>query len=463
MAELDLRALLAERSAGTLDLHARTVNPQFVRLLRTIGFDRTWSRAEGAYFFDAKGERYLDMLGAFGMYNVGRNNPTVRRALEQALELDLPGRVQLGITALPSILAERLLALAPPSVQKVLFTSSGTESVEAAIKLGRAATGRSRVVTANHAFHGLTLGSLSATAAGEFAGRFQPLLPGFTRVAWGSLDAIEQELRSKDVALVLLEPIQGKGLNLPPPGYLEGVQEICRRTGTLLCIDEVQTGLGRTGKMFALEHWGLEPDMVTVAKSLSGGYVPSGALLLSDRIFDEVFDSLENALAHGSTFAPGDFAMAAGLATLHELERRSLVAHSARMGQLLLERTRPLVDRYEVVKDVRGLGLMWAIEFGEPEKGKLSWQLVEKAQQGLFSQLVVVPLFEEHRVMTQVAGHNLNVIKVLPPLVFSEDDLDWFVTSLVDTLEGAQRLGRSAVGFALKMTKAGASASLRRQ
>ena len=462
MADLDLRALIDSRSAGTLDLHARTVNPQFVRLLRMIGFDRTWSRAEGAYFFDEHGERYLDMLGAFGMYNVGRNNPTVRRALEQALQLDLPGRVQLGVTTLPSLLAERLLALAPPSVQKVLFTSSGTESVEAAIKLGRAATGRTRVVSADHAFHGLTLGSLSATAAGEFAGRFQPLVPGFTRVPWGDLDAIEAELRAGDVAVVMLEPIQGKGLNLPPAGYLEGVQAACRRHGTLFCVDEVQTGFGRTGKLFALEHWGLEPDLIPVAKSLSGGYVPSGALLLSDRVFDAVFDSLENALAHGSTFAPSDFAMAAGLATLHELAERDLAGHAARLGDELLARTRPLVERFEVVKEVRGKGLMWAIEFGEPEKGRLSWQLVEKAQKGLFSQLVVVPLFQQHRIMTQVAGHDLNVIKVLPPLVFSEGDLDWFVRALEETLEDAQRLGRSAVSFALKMAKAGAAASLRR-
>ena len=248
MAELDLRALLAARAGSTLDSHARVINPQFVRLLRTIGFDRTWSRAEGAYFFDSRGERYLDMLGGFGMFNVGRNNPRVRAVLEQALELDLPGRVQLGVTTLPSILAERLLALAPPSVGKVLFTSSGTEAVEAAIKLGRAATGRARVVTADHAFHGLTLGSLSATAAGEFSSRFQPLLPGFTRVPWGDLAAVEHELRSEDVALVMLEPIQGKGLNLPPEGYLEGVQALCRRYGTLFCVDEVQTGFGRKAR-----------------------------------------------------------------------------------------------------------------------------------------------------------------------------------------------------------------------
>ena len=461
MAELDLLALLEERAGSTLDLHARTVNPQFVRLLRTIGFDRTWARAEGAHFFDSEGERYLDMLGGFGMFNVGRNNPRVRAVLEQALALDLPGRVQLGITPLPSLLAERLLAVAPASVHKVLFTSSGTEAVESAIKLGRAATGRTRVVTADHAFHGLTLGALSATAAGEFSSRFQPLLPGFTRVPWGDLDAVERELRSEDVALVMLEPIQGKGLNLPPEGYLEGVQALCRRTGTLFCVDEVQTGFGRTGKMFALEHWGLEPDLIPVAKSLSGGYVPSGALLLSDRVFDAVFDSLENALAHGSTFAPGDLAMAAGLATLHELEEQQLAAHSAALGAELLARTQPLVERYDVVKAVRGKGLMWAIEFGEPASGRLSWQLVEKAQRGLFSQLVVVPLFQEHRVMTQVAGHNLNVIKVLPPLVFSASDLDWFVGALEQTLEGAQKLGRSAVGFALKMAAAGAAATLR--
>jgi acetylornithine/succinyldiaminopimelate/putrescine aminotransferase len=272
---LRLRELVEQRRGGELDLWARTINPQFARVLRAIGFDRTWVRAEGAYLWDEEGTRFLDMLGGFGMFNVGRNNPRVRAALAEALELDLPGSVQLGATPLPPLLAEELLRRVPASLGKVLFTSSGTEAVEAALKLGRAATTRSRVLSVDHGFHGLTLGSLSANGNLEFTARFGPLLPGFERVPFGDLDALEAELRREDVAVFLVEPVQGKGVNLPPPGYLEGAQELCRRYGTLFCVDEVQTGFGRTGRLFAFEHWGLEPDLVPVAKSLSGGSATS--------------------------------------------------------------------------------------------------------------------------------------------------------------------------------------------
>ena len=451
---VSLRALLDEHAGEELDLYARTINPQFVRLLRTIGFDRRWARGEGAYLYDADGTRYLDLLGGFGMYNVGRNNPRVRAALLEALELETPGKVQLGVSPLPGLLAEALLERAPASVGRVLFTSSGTEAVEAALKLGRAATGRSKVVSCEHGFHGLTLGSLSAAGDSAFSARFGPLLPGFSRVPFGDLDALEAALRGRDVAVFIVEPVQGHGPYPPPAGYLEGAQELCRRYGTLFCVDEVQTGFGRTGRTFALEHWGLEPDLLVVAKSLSGGYVPVGALLMSIAVYDAVFDSLEHALAHGSTFAPNDLAMAAGLATLDELETQGLPDNAARLGELLLERTRPLVERYEVVKDVRGLGLIWAIEFEEPAAGSRSWRMLERVQPGLFAQLVVVPLFSEHKILTQVAGHDSNVIKILPPLVLSEADVDWFVGALDETLARAQKLPRAMVRFALKAARA---------
>jgi ornithine--oxo-acid transaminase len=449
-----LSELIDARGAEALDLHAQTINPQFVRLLRTIGFDRRWARAESAHLWDADGNRYLDVIGGFGMFNVGRNNPRVREALIEALELERPGSMQLGVDSLPALLAEELLRRAPASVERVLFTSSGTESVEAALKLGRAATGRSRVLSAEHGFHGLTLGALSATASTEFASRFGPLLPGFERVPWNDLRALEHELRREDVALFIVEPVQGKGVNIPSAGYLEGAQELCRRYGTLFCVDEVQTGFGRTGRMLALEHWGLEPDLITVAKSLSGGYVPVGALLMSLEVYDAVFDSLPNAVSHGSTFAPNDLAMVAGLATLRELEEQGLVERSARLGDLLLERTRPLVER-SVVRDVRGLGLLWAIEFEEPPGGSRTWKLLERIQPGLFSQLVVVPLFRDHRILSQVAGHGLNVIKAIPPLVVTEDDLDWFVSALEETVGRAEKMPRALVRFALTAARAG--------
>ena len=448
-----IRELLEARAGEEYALYARTINPQFMRVLKTIGFDRVWSRGEGQYLYDSGGNRYLDLLGGFGMFNVGRNNPRVRAALIEALELDTPGSVQLGVSLLPGLLAEELLKRTPSRLERVLFTNSGTEAVEAALKLGRAATGRSRVISTDHAFHGLTLGSLSANGDPHFVERFGPLLPGFSHVPFGDLDALERELRGEEIALFLVEPVQGKGVNLPPDGYLQGAQELCRRHGTLFAVDEVQTGFGRTGKLFAFEHWGVEPDLVTVAKSLSGGYVPVGALLMARHVYDGVFDSLEHSVSHGSTFAPNDLAMAAGLATLRELDDAKLAERSERLGRRLLELTEPLVDQYDAVKEVRGLGLMWAMEFGEPESGSFAWRVMERMQAGLFAQLVVVPLFTKHRILSQVAGHDLPVLKGLPPLVLSEGDLEDFATALDEVIARAARPTRVA-GLALKAARA---------
>ena len=458
MSDFSLEALLDSRRGEDLDLWARTINPQFVRVLRTIGFDRTWVRSDGAHLYDAEGTRYLDLLGGFGMYGVGRNNPRIRAALVEALELETPGMLAMGTTLLPGLLAEELIGLAGGRIERCLFTSSGTESVEAAIKLGRAATGRERVLSAEHGFHGLTLGSLSANGNEEFTARFRPLLPGFDQVPFGDLESLEQQLRREDVALVLLEPVQGKGIHVPPDGYLEGAQELCRRYGTLFCVDEVMTGFGRTGRMFAFQHWGLEPDLVTVAKTLSGGYVPVGALLMARSVHEAVFDSMSHAMSHGSTFAPNELGMAAGLATLHELREQRLVEQSARLGERLLELTRPLVDEFEVVREVRGRGLAWAIEFGEPEGGgRRTYRMIERAQRGLFAQLVVVPLFTKHHILSQVAGHDMAVIRILPPLVVTDEDIEEFVDALRTTIKSAQRMPTSLTKFALTAASAGLS------
>jgi ornithine--oxo-acid transaminase len=454
VSEFDLRELLSERASEGLELYARHSNPRFVKILEILGFDRAWTRAEGAYLYDRDGTRFLDWLGGFGMYNVGRNNAAVRRALEELLAAETPSLPQLGLSDLPGLLAEALVRLAPASCDRVLFVNTGTEATEAAIKLGRAAARRPRVVAVENGFHGLTLASMAVNGSPAARRRWEPLLPEVAHVPFNDLEALERELAREDVALFLVEPVQGVGVILPDPGYLEGAQALCRRYGTFFCVDEVQTGFGRTGRMLACEHWGLEPDMVTVAKALSGGYVPVGALLLRASIHEAVFDSLEHATSHGSTFAPNDMAMAAGLATLHELEARGLVERSARLGEQLLERTRPLVERFDVVKEARGLGLMWAIEFGEPEGGSRLWRALEARQPGIFAQFAIVPLFREHHILSQVAGHSVNVLKGLPPLVLEESDVDWFCDALEQVLGKASRLGRSAARFAARAGRA---------
>src|SRR4051794_9970483 len=333
---IDVAEILAERPGEALDLHYRHLNRQMVRVLRTIGFDRDWIGGEGAYLVDSKGDRYLDLLSGYGVFALGRNPPAVRDQLERVLEAGTASLPQLGVTVLPGGLAEELLRRAPASVETALFTNSGAESVEAAIKMARAATGRPRILYCDHAFHGLTMGALSINGNPEFRDRFGPFLPGCDPVPFGDLDALRRELARDDVAAFCVEPVQGKGVVIPEPGYLPEAQALCRRHGALLCVDEVQTGLARTGRFLALEHWGLEPDVILLSKALSGGYVPVGAILVSREVFDRVFDSMERSVAHGSTFGQNDLAAAAALATLAEIDDSGLVERARRLGDRLL-------------------------------------------------------------------------------------------------------------------------------
>lgn len=444
--------ILASRSGEELALNDRYLNPQMGRILRTLGFDKVWCGGEGAHLIDADGQRYLDLFGGYGVFALGRNHPAVIAALEQVMAARTGNLPQLGVTLLSGVLAEQLLARAPGSVGAMVPANSGTEAVEAAIKIARAATGRPRVLYAQHAFHGLTLGSLSLNGNEEFRDGFEPLLPGCDPVPFGDLDALSRELAKGDVAAFVVEPIQGKGVNLPAAGFLSGAQERCREAQALFVCDEVQTGIGRTGRFLALEHWGLEPDMICLAKALSGGLVPVGAVLVSRAAFERVFDGMERAVRHGSTFGGNDLAAAAALATLRVLDQEDLIARAGRLGQLLLELTTPLVERYEVVRDVRGMGLMWAIEFGPPagRARRSLWDAVERRQAGLFAQLITVPLFHEHKIFCQVAGHHMNTIKALPPLVIEEAEIRRFAAALEETIASAQRYPTSLARFGLR-------------
>jgi ornithine--oxo-acid transaminase len=448
-----VRELIEQRTGEELALNDRYLNPQMGRILRTLGFDRTWTGGEGAHLIDAGGERYLDLFGGYGVFAIGRSHPQAIAAIEQAMAARTGNLPQLGVTLLSGVLAEQLLARAPDSVGAMVPANTGTEAVEAAIKIARAATGRPRILHAEHAFHGLTLGSLSLNGDAIFRDGFGPLLPDCDPVPWGDLDALERALASGDVAAFVLEPVQGKGVNLPPEGYLSGAQRLCREAGALLVCDEVQTGIGRTGRFLAGEHWDLHPDLICLSKALSGGMVPIGAVLVSRAAFDRVFDGMERAVRHGSTFGGNDLAAAAALATLRVLDEQDLIARSERLGALLLELTTPLVERYEVVRDVRGLGLMWAIEFGPPSgaAARRLWETVERRQAGLFSQLITVPLFHEHHIFCQVAGHRMNVIKALPPLVIEEDEIRRFAAALEETVAAAERYPSALTRFGLRM------------
>jgi ornithine--oxo-acid transaminase len=455
---LDIRELIAEREIERYQLHTSHLNEQMVHVLKTIGFDKRYQRGVGQYLYDEQGEKYLDLLSGWGVFAIGRNHPTVRDALTAVLDSELPNLVQMDVSVLSGLLAERLLRFMP-YLDKVIFSNSGTEAVEAAIKFARVATRRTGIVYCSHAFHGLTYGSLSLNGDQNFRGGFGPFLPECFEVAFNDLAALEQALASRAIAAFIVEPIQGKGVIVPDDGYLQGALALCRKYGTLFIADEIQTGLGRTGRFLASEHWGVEPDMVLLAKSLSGGHVPVGAVLTHKWVFDKVFNRMARAVVHGSTFSKNDLAMAAGLATLEVIESERLIEKSARVGERLLRSFGEMSRRHELIKSVRGKGLMIGIEFGSPRSSRLraSWNVIETASNGLFAQLIVIPLFSDHKVLTQVAGHSSHTIKLLPTLTITDEDCAWIERSFETVITGAHRttgavwkLGRTLVKNAVR-------------
>jgi ornithine--oxo-acid transaminase len=437
----DLRALLAERRHEAFALHERYLNPQMPRVLRTLGFDREWVRAEGPYLFDRDGTAYLDFLAGFGVFALGRCHPVIEQSLQDAMEADLPNLVQMDCPPLAGLLAEALVARMPDAAYRCFFTNSGAESIETVLKFARGATGRTRILFADHAFHGLTTGALSLNGGREFRDGFGDLLPGCQGIAFGDLDALRRELEAGDVAAFVVEPIQGKGVFVAPEDYLREAADLCHRHGALLAVDEVQTGLGRTGTFFAFEQWGVVPDIVTVAKALSGGYVPVGAVIARAHVVEAVFDKMDRAVVHSTTFGQNVLAMTAGLATLHTIDAENIVERAAKRGSRLLSGLQALEDRHEVVHEVRGRGLMIGIEFRRPRSRRLraQWRILETMRTGLFTQLVVVPLFRDHRILTQVAGDNQNILKILPPLVITDDQADSFVDAMDAVLTKLER------------------------
>lgn len=440
-ANLDISEMFADRQFQRGALHTRYLNEQLVKVLKTIGYDVGFQRGQGQYLFDRDNERYLDLLSGFGVFALGRNHPVVRDALKSVLDSDFPNLVQLDLSTLAGILAERLIAHVP-YLDKVFFANSGTECVEAAIKFARGATGRPGILYCDHAYHGLSYGSLSLTDDNNFRGGFGPLLPNCSSIPFNDLEALEKALSSRQIAAFIVEPIQGKGVNMPDDDFLPGAAALCKRYGTLFIADEIQTGMGRTGRFLAIEHWNVEPDMVLLSKALSGGQVPVGALLTRKAIFDKIFDRMDRAVVHGSTFAKNDLAMAAGIATLEVLKSEKLIENAARCGERLQANLSAMIPGYELLKNVRGKGLMVGIEFGPPKSLALraSWNVLETASKGLFCQLITIPLFKEHKILTQVSGHASHTIKILPPLTITDDDCKWIETAFDSVINASHRV-----------------------
>ncbi len=429
---LDLKQLVAERLGENYDLHERHINRTLVQVQRMIGFDKIYANAQGAYLYDLDGNAYLDFLSGYSVFNIGRNHPAVKKALRDALDLDLPNMVQMDCSLLSGLLAEALLKRLPAHLDAVFFCNSGAEALEGALKFARAATGRAGFISLSGAFHGLSMGALSLMGNDSFREGFGPFLEDCTRLKTGDLSTLQAELATGRHAAVVIEAVQGKGVQFPRDDFFREAQHLCRKHGSLLICDEVQTGLGRTGRWWGFENYDLEPDIITIAKSLSGGYVPVGAIVMRRAIYQKTFSRLDRCVVHSSTFGRNNLAMACGLATLQVIEEEKLVENAARMGALLVQRLEALKAKHSFIKEVRGKGLIIAVEFHEPRELALraGWKILHKIESELFAQMVVTALLNKHRILSQVAAHGLDVIKILPPLMIGEKEVGLFVDAL---------------------------------
>jgi ornithine--oxo-acid transaminase len=440
--DFSLAEIISARQSEQYALHQSYVNPKLARALGIIGFDKTWVKGEGAYLWDDSGTQYLDLLAGYSVYNLGRNHPAIKQAIHEILDLDRPNMVKMDCPLLAGLLAEALMKRMPAGLEAVFFANSGAEAIETAVKMARAATKRPRFLYLDHAFHGLTIGTLSLNGANDFRSGFEPLIPGFDAVTMDNLEILEKELRKGDVAGFVFEPIQGKGVYIPQDGYLPEAQRLCRKYGTLFICDEVQVGMGRSGRFLCSEYWGLEPDIVTLAKSLGGGYIPVSATIARRNIHEKMFNSLKRCQVHSTTFGQNDLAMAAGLATLNVMDEENLVERSAQMGEKLLNGLSGLMEKHDLIADVRGKGLMIGIEFAKPQSLKLktAWATAESAEKGMFAQLVVMSLMRDHHILVQVGGPGVNIIKLLPPLIIEDQEVNQVISAFDAVLSEAKNL-----------------------
>ncbi len=449
--------LQAVRETRDTRLYERYVNPQWVRLLDVLQMNVRYLRCVGAALHSADGRTILDFNSGYCVHNVGHNHPKVVAALKEELDQDGPAMLQSHVADLAGVLAARLCDLAGGRLSRAFFACSGSEGVEAAIKFARAHTKRPGILSANGAFHGLTCGALSLMSNDFWREGFGSLLPDTAFVQFGGLDELERKLATKTFAAFVLEPVQSEaGVVVPTKHYLPAVQDLCRRYGTLFILDEVQTGLHRTGPFCAADHFGVEPDMIVLAKALSGGLVPCSAVLMSEEICRSVYGSLKRAFVHTSTFSENSLAMRAALATLDVLEDEDLGRRAATAGDHLRRALTERLAGYEMVGEVRGLGLLNAIEFKPPRslKLRLAFEAFAKIHPAVFGQMIVMRMFRDHHILTQVCGNNLMALKVSPPLVISDEQLDYFISAIeqtVDLVHSSPSFWSEALGIARRV------------
>lgn len=466
------RTFPLDLTTATQRTFAAHVNPKMAELFRVHGLDRVFVAGRGSTLTTEDGIEYLDFVGGYGSLNVGHNHPRVTAALRRFLDSGEPTFVQYNsIPVRASELAERLCAVAPGTLERAFFSNSGTEAVEAALKLARAATGRTTFVHAENSYHGKTFGALSVTGRSLHAEPFAPLLPDCVAVPYG--DEASLSIAIAGAAAFIVEPIQGEGgVVIPPPGYLAAAQRLCRQAGAVFIVDEIQTGLGRTGRMFASDWDDLSPDILCLAKSLSGGLVPIGATLTTANVWDAAYGTTTRSMLHTSTFGGGNLAASVALATLDTLDAENLPARAERMGRTLRESLTRACAPFTFIEEVRGVGMMNAIAFAPgfggtvqavadelltrlPGRlGELAGTLpdnvrdslrrtgrdVEKALGDLLCMRFVSTLGTEHRMLTFVTANSNQVLRIQPPLVLRDAEANSFVTAVRAVGESMEHL-----------------------
>lgn len=399
----------------TINKYEKYINPSQARLFRFMGLDSVESSAKGWIITDSEGKKFIDCLGGYGMFAVGHRNPVVVEAVEKALHsMPMCGKVLFNRPM--ADLAEKLAEITPGDLQYSFFVNSGTEAVEGCLKVARLATKRKKFVAAENAFHGKTMGSLTATGRDLYRDPFKPLLEGFTHVPYGDAEAIRQAVDT-DTAAVILEPIQGEGgIIVPPDGYLRQVKEICEQAGALLIADEVQTGIGRTGSWFGVDYDGVTPDLMACAKALGGGVMPIGTIIGTPRAWQGL---IEAPFLHTSTFGGNQLACMAGLATLKYIEDEDLLRRSSETGAYFKAGLEKIMQEYpEVITQVRGRGMMIGVELSKEGAG------------GMLMSLMI-----EKKIIVAYTLNNPKVIRIEPPLIMPADVVDHVLEEFRDAVK----------------------------
>jgi putrescine aminotransferase len=426
-----LQEILSLSPEKTARLYHQHLNPVIEQISRFLGMNRRFVQARGAWLRDDQGHSYLDFLSGFGALNLGHEPAVVLEALR--LVEERPNILQSWLNPFAAKLGEALALISPGDLTRSFFCNSGAEAVEAALKIARKATGRRVLLSAEGAYHGKTFGALSVSGKKKYKEPFEPLIPETEQIPYGNLEALKARLARGDVAAFLVEPIQGEnGVVLPHAGYLKESEKICRSQGVLLLADEIQTGMGRTGKMFAVDHEGAEPDVLILSKSLGGGAIPIGAIVVTEEVWKKAYGNLETGLLHSSTFGGNTRACAAAIASIRMILEEGLCERAAVMGELLLSGLKKLQAKYSVLKDVRGKGLMIGLQF-VALKGNS--RLVE----GALTLWSARRFLTKHRIITAFTMNNLDVLRIAPPLIISEEEVRRFLEAADEVLKAAEK------------------------